>query len=175
MAHIPEASTRDISATPRRLIAAGLWSGLLLFVPGVVFAAPDEPAQEAAAEPVVEDPGALDDLDESVGLMFEDFDVVVTAGRTAQPINMTAVPVSVLTAKDIHLSGVATVPELFDFVPGMDALRIDRNLWSIGVRGLHQEFSDRTLLLVNGRTESSAFHGGIDFQLTPLFIEDIER
>lgn len=142
---------------------------------GVVISSAEPTEAPPDAEPTPDDLQALDELDESVDLLFEDFDVVVTAGRTAQPINMAAVPVSVLTTKDIHLSGVTSIPQLFDFIPGMDALQIDRNLWSLGVRGLHQEFSDRTLLLVNGRTESSAFHGGIDLQLTPLFIEDIER
>lgn len=115
------------------------------------------------------------DIDGSINLLFEDFDIVITASRSAQASNMTTVPVSILTADDIHYSGVQELPQLFSFIPGMDALQLDRNRWALGVRGLHQTFSDRTLFLLNGRNISNPVHGGVDFQRLPVFIEDIKQ
>jgi len=113
-------------------------------------------------------------LDESIDLLFEDFDIVISASRSEQSSNMTPVPVSILSADDIKYSGVSELPELLAFIPGVDALQLDRNRWAIGVRGLHQTFSDRTLFLLNGRTISNPVHGGVDFQRLPIFLDDIK-
>ncbi len=110
-----------------------------------------------------------------VDLLFEDFGVVVTAGRTAQPANMTGVPISVITAADLHFGGFSTVVDALFFAPGVDALAVDRNRFAVGVRGLHQEFSDRTLFLIDGRNASNALFGGVDFERLPLFVEDLAR
>jgi outer membrane receptor protein involved in Fe transport len=118
--------------------------------------------------------GALE-LDETIDLLFEDFDIVVSASRSAQSANLAPVPVSILSSDDIHYSGVGELPELFAFVPGFDSLRIDKNRWSLGVRGLNQVFSDRTLFLVNGRNASNPLYGGVDYPTLPIFLEDIEQ
>ena len=120
-----------------------------------------------------DDPGI--GLDDSFELLFEDFEIVITASRSKQASNMTSVPVSIFDSEDIHYSGVRELPELLAFIPGVDALQIDRNRWAIGVRGLHQTFSDRTLFLINGRNASNPVHGGVDFQRLPIFLEDIEQ
>jgi len=108
-------------------------------------------------------------------LLFEDFGVVVTAGRTAQPANMTGVPISVITAADLHFGGFSTVVDAMSFAPGVDALAVDRNRFAVGVRGLHQEFSDRTLFLIDGRNAGNALFGGADFERLPIFVEDLAR
>lgn len=123
-------------------------------------------------EAVLEDPYELDD---AVDLLFEDFDIVISASRSEQSANLTPVPVSIISAEDIRYSGVSELPELFMLIPGVDALQLDRNRWAIGVRGLHQTFSDRTLFLLNGRTISNPVHGGVDFQRMPIFLDDIKQ
>ncbi len=115
------------------------------------------------------------DLDGSVDLLFEDFEIVITASRSEQASNMTPVPVSILSADDIYYSGVSEIPQLLAFVPGVDAVQLDRNRWALGVRGLHQTFSDRTLFLINGRTVSNPVHGGVDFQRLPVFLNNIKQ
>ncbi len=114
-------------------------------------------------------------LDGSFDLLFADFDIVITASRSEQASNMTSVPVSILRAEEIRYSGVSEVPQLFAFIPGVDAFQLDRNRWAIGVRGMHQTFSDRTLFLLNGRNASNPVHGGVDFQRLPIFLDDIKQ
>ena len=115
------------------------------------------------------------EMGDSLDLMFEDFDIVISASRTAQASNLASAPVSILSKDDIHYSGASELPELFAFVPGFDVLQIDKNRWSLGVRGLHQPFSDRTLFLMNGRNASNPANGGVDFHTLPIFLEDIEQ
>lgn len=164
--------------------------GLLIAASLCVFAVSPSFAHDQSVDPVDSSVQGSDDqtdvledaadedpfeFDESVDLLFVDFDIVISASRSEQSANMTPVPVSILSADDIRYSGVSELPELLAFIPGVDALQLDRNRWAIGVRGLHQTFSDRTLFLLNGRTISNPVHGGVDFQRMPIFLDDIEQ
>jgi iron complex outermembrane receptor protein len=108
-------------------------------------------------------------------LLFEDMPVIVSASRQAQPINQLSVPVTIVTAEDIHYSGVTSIQDILNFVPGMDVLRADRNRYLVGFRGMHHTLGDRTLVLINGRNATSSIVGGTDFTRLPIFTEDIER
>jgi len=100
---------------------------------------------------------------------------VVSASRQAQKIGELSVPVSVITAEDIHYSGLTNIPEILQFSPGIDMLRISRFRYAVGVRGLHEFISDRTLVLINGRSAESPLFGGSEYYTLPILMEDIER
>ena len=102
-------------------------------------------------------------------------EIVVSAARQWQKIGEVSVPVSVITAEDIHYSGLTSIPEILQFVPGMDVLQIDRNRYAVGVRGLHEVYSDRMLGLIDGRSADSINTGGPRFPQWPILMEDIER
>lgn len=133
-------------------------------------AAPPGVEADLGADPLGPDPIVADEL-----LLFADIPVVVTGSRTAQPITLASVPVSIVSDQDIKYGGFTNVAEALTFVPGMDVLRMDRNRYAAGVHGLHHEFGDRTLFLVNGRNAADPATGGADFLRLPLFMEDIER
>jgi iron complex outermembrane receptor protein len=101
--------------------------------------------------------------------------VVVSAARQAQKITELSVPVSVITAEDIHYSGLTHISEILQFSPGVDVLRLNRNFHAVGVRGLHETISNRTLALVDGRPAGNVIYGNPDFCRLPIFPEDIER
>ena len=100
---------------------------------------------------------------------------VISASRQPQRISDSSAPVSVITADDIHYSGLTNIPEILQFVPGVDVVQIDRNRFAVGVRGLHDFISDRTLTLVNGRIADSPLFGGSEFYRLPVLLDDIER
>ncbi|MBI3832210.1 MAG: TonB-dependent receptor [Planctomycetes bacterium] len=108
-------------------------------------------------------------------LVFEDMPEVVSASRQKQHITQSSVPVSLVTAEDIHYGGQRTLPEVLQFVPGIDMLEFDRNRFALGVRGMHEQFSDRTLFLLDGRNAESPIFGGPEWNRYPLFMEDIDR
>ena len=104
-----------------------------------------------------------------------DVPVVVSAARQPQKIGQLSVPVSVITDEDIHYSGLTNIPEILEFSPGIDMLRISRFRYAVGVRGLHEFISDRTLVLINGRSAESPLFGGSEYYTLPILMEDIER
>lgn len=100
---------------------------------------------------------------------------IISASRQAQTVAELSVPVSVITSEDIHYSGLTNIAEVLQFTPGVDVLQADRNRYSVGVRGLHETYSDRLLSLVDGRAADSVTSGGPSFPRLPIFLEDIDR
>lgn len=100
---------------------------------------------------------------------------IVSASRQTQKLIDVTMPVSIVTAEDIHYSGLTNLYEILQFAPSIDALQVDRNRYALGVRGLHDAWSDRTLTLINGRVADSAIFGGSEFLRQPLLLEDIKQ
>lgn len=104
-----------------------------------------------------------------------DVPVVVSAARQPQKVDELSVPVSVITAEDIHYSGLTNIPEVLQFTPGMDVLKFNRFSYAVGVRGLHELSSDQVQSLVNGRLMDNPIYGGPEFWNLPVLLEDIDR
>ncbi len=100
---------------------------------------------------------------------------IISASRQAQKIDELSVPVSVVSSEDIHYSGLTSIPEILQFTPGVDVIKLSRGRYAVGVRGLHDLISDRTLTLINGRAADSPLFGGSEFYRYPVLLEDIER
>lgn len=100
---------------------------------------------------------------------------IISASRQPRKLSELSVPVSVITAEDIHYSGLTSIPEILQFAPGVDVRRFDRSRYGVGVRGLLSRISDRTLVLINGRFANDPFFGAPDWFSFPVLMEDIER
>lgn len=117
---------------------------------------------------------STDPLDMSIEQLME-ADVVISATRQARQVGKTAVAVSVITAEDIHYSGLTKIPEILMLAPGVDVQRIDRNRYAVSIRGLQGYYSDRILVLINGRFAGNSVLAGVNWDSFPVFVEDIER
>ena len=142
--------------------------------------APASDGQKATTQPSAgaksaTDGGAAEATSAEELMLFEDMPIVVSAARKAQRSDWLSMPVSVFDAKDIHYSGLQEIPEMLQFVPGVDVLRLDRNRYAVGVRGLHDLFSDRTLVLIDGRPANNAGFGGVEWFRLPILPEDIKQ
>ena len=116
-------------------------------------------------------PGDLFDMSMEELMQIE----VVSVSRRPQTIGNLSAPVSVITAEDIHYSGLTNIYEVLQFALGVDALQLDRNNYALGIRGLHEAFSDRTLTLIDGRPADNPVFGGSQFLRLPLLLQDVER
>lgn len=133
-------------------------------------------AAEGGPNPVTPPPtptvesGLGDDLSQ-----FNELPVVVSASRGKRQLNQSPVPVSVVSGEDIRLGGYTTVAEALIFTPGVDAAPADRNHWMVGVRGLHEVYSDRTLTMVDGVVADNPLYGGSEFQRLPISLDDLDH
>jgi len=120
--------------------------------------------------------GSFEDTDDLFELSIEKLMEIpiVTASRQEQSIYELSVPVTVITAEDIHYSGLTNIPEILRYAVGVDVVRLDRARYMVGVRGLFSTVSDRTLVLINGRTTLDPVFGTSWMEM-PVLVEDIDR
>ena len=78
-----------------------------------------------------------------------DVPINTAASRLPYETGELSSPVTIITAKDIHHSGLTSIPEILRFYCGIDVLKIDRRRYAIGIHGLHENLSDRTTLLIS--------------------------
>ncbi len=81
----------------------------------------------------------------------------------------------VITQEDIHRSGMTSLPELLRMVPGMDVVRIDANHWAVSARGFNDQYANKLLVLIDGRTIYAPVTAGIFWNVRNVPLEDIER
>ncbi len=81
----------------------------------------------------------------------------------------------VLTSEDIRRSGLTSIPEVLRLVPGLQVARIDGNQWAISVRGFNRQFSNKLLVMVDGRIVYTYLFSGVDWDIQDYVLEDIDR
>ena len=100
---------------------------------------------------------------------------VYSVAKKSQKIADSAAAVYVLTQEDIRRSGVTTIPEALRFVPGVEVAHIDSNKWAITIRGFNERFSNKLLVLIDGRTVYTPFFAGVYWDVQDLVLEDVDR
>jgi iron complex outermembrane recepter protein len=118
--------------------------------------------------------GADQDL---TSLSLEEFlNVEVTSVRRArQKLSRTAAAVFVITRDDIRRSGAASLPEVMRLAPGVHVARISTGNWAIGIRGFTSLYSNKLLVMVDGRTLYHPLVSGVLWIENLITLEDIER
>lgn len=101
---------------------------------------------------------------------------VITASKKAQAVWDVPASVYVVTAEDIQRFGVTTIPEALRLVPGVHVALQDSNKWAVAVRGFNGRYSNKLLVLIDGRVVYTPLFSGVYWDAQPpLFLEDIER
>lgn len=86
-----------------------------------------------------------------LALLYENEEVIEIATGTAKPIHLAPSVASVITARDIKISGVRTLDEALEMVPGLHVSLSSNRLNSVySIRGIHTGDTPQVLLLVNG-------------------------
>lgn len=81
----------------------------------------------------------------------------------------------VITQEDIRRSGMNSIPELLRMVPGLEVARIDANHWAISSRGFNDQYANKLLVLIDGRTVYSPVTAGVFWNVQDVPLDDIDR
>lgn len=100
---------------------------------------------------------------------------VTSVSKKEQKISQTAAAIYVITQEDIKRSGMNSLPELLRMVPGMQVAQMDANKWAISSRGFTSQFSNKLLVLVDGRSVYSPYFSGVFWDAQDQMLEDIDR
>ncbi len=104
------------------------------------------------------------------------FNIEVTSvGRKAQKLSKAPAAVYVLTGADMRRAGVKSIPEALRLVPGMTVLSIDGRSWAISARGDTHLYSNKLLVMLDGRTVYWPIFSGVIWESIGVFFEDIDR
>jgi iron complex outermembrane receptor protein len=100
---------------------------------------------------------------------------VTSATKREQSKFDAAAAITVLTQEDIRRSGATVLPEVLRMVPGLNVSRLDAHTWSISARGFTGVYSNKMLVLIDGRVVYTPLFGGVYWDVQDLVMEDIER
>src|SRR5204863_10198942 len=82
---------------------------------------------------------------------------------------------SVITQDGIRRSGMRALPELFRLVPGVQVAQINSSTWAVSIRGLNDQFSNKLLVLIDGRSVYKRNSSGVFWDLEDVVLDDIDR
>jgi len=100
---------------------------------------------------------------------------VTSVAKKAQPMSDAASAIFVITNEDIRRSGAQSIPEILRIVPGLQVAQIDANKWSVSARGFSGRFSNKLLVLIDGRTIYTPLFSGVYWNSQDTVLADIER
>src|ERR1700722_7884821 len=100
---------------------------------------------------------------------------VTSVSKKDQKLSRVASAISIISQDDIRNSGATNIPDLLRMVPGLDVAQINANSWAISARGFNHQFSDKLLVLIDGRAVYQPTTGGVDWDTQDVPLEDIER
>ncbi|MGE0087455.1 MAG: TonB-dependent receptor plug domain-containing protein [Desulfococcaceae bacterium] len=100
---------------------------------------------------------------------------LTSAARKSQKLSQTAAAAFVISDEDIRRSGVTNIPDVLRMVPGLDVAKINSTQWAVSARGFNSRFSNKLLVLMDGRSVYSPMFSGVFWDTQDTFIEDIER
>jgi iron complex outermembrane receptor protein len=100
---------------------------------------------------------------------------VTSVGRKEAPLSRSAAAVAVITHDDIRRLGITSLPEALRLVPGLEVARIGSHSWAIAARGFNSQYSDKLLVLLDGRILYEARFPGVYWDAQDVVLEDVER
>lgn len=107
---------------------------------------------------------------------LEELPVVLSVSRLAQPQNEAPGAVTVVDREMIRQSGARHLVDLLRLVPGFQVAPIANGAPAAVYHGLAQDYPRHMQVLVDGRSQYSPFFiGGVNWNLVPVAVDDIER
>jgi iron complex outermembrane receptor protein len=100
---------------------------------------------------------------------------ITSVAMKEQSLSRTAAAVYVISQEDIRRSGATTLPDLLRMVPGFTVSAIDATRWAVSARGFQGVYSNKLLVLIDGRSVYSPMFGGVHWEMQNVPLDDIDR
>jgi iron complex outermembrane receptor protein len=110
-------------------------------------------------------------------LMEGIFGEKVTASATGKPQRASEAPVDmiIIGQDEIEKSGAQDIPQLLNKYAGMSVVRNSKNSVDVNVRGYNTAFSNKLLVLVNGRQVYQDAYGFTSWEFLPVQLSEIRQ
>lgn len=100
---------------------------------------------------------------------------VTSVSKKSEKLSDAAAAIYIITAEDIRRSGVRTIAEALRMAPGIQVSQFDANKWAVSSRGFNDTFSNKLLVLIDGRSVYTPLFSGVFWDVQDTMMEDIDR
>src|SRR3954470_4986857 len=105
---------------------------------------------------------------------------VTSVSKSAELLKQAPASIYVITHEEIIRSGVNTVSEALRLAPNLQITQYSASRYIAGARGFAgaqeaQNFSNKLLILIDGRSVYSPLYSGVYLDVQDLLLEDIDR
>lgn len=100
---------------------------------------------------------------------------VTLVSRTPEKLAEAASAIQVITNEDIRRSGATHLAEALRLAPNLQVAQYNASTWLISARGFNTVFSNKLLVMIDGRSVYTPLYGGVLWEQHNLILEDIER
>ena len=105
---------------------------------------------------------------------------VSSVSKASQPLSEAPASIYVITHDDIVRSGATNIPEILRLAPNLFVAQTSASDYTITARGFSgnsaaQSFSDKLLVLIDGRTVYTPLYSGVYWDMQGVLPEDIDR
>jgi iron complex outermembrane recepter protein len=100
---------------------------------------------------------------------------VTSASKKEQKISRVPAAIFVITQEDIFRSGATNIQDLLRMVPGLEVAQINPSTWAISARGFNAQYSNKLLVLIDGRTVYTPLFSGVYWDAQDVPLDSIER
>jgi len=100
---------------------------------------------------------------------------ITTPSRKGEKLIDTPAAVFVILPEDIRRSGARSIPDALRMAPGIQVAQLDANKWAVSSRGFNGRFSNKLLVLMDGRSVYTPIFSGVYWDAQDTLLEDIER
>jgi iron complex outermembrane receptor protein len=100
---------------------------------------------------------------------------VTLVSRTPQNLQEAASAIQVITGDEIRRSGASSIPDALRLFPHIQVAQLNSGAWIIGTRGFNTIFSNKLLVMIDGRTVYTPLFGGVIWDIQDIVLEDIDR
>lgn len=100
---------------------------------------------------------------------------VTSVSKRPEKLSEVASAIQVITQEDIHRSGATTLPEALALAPNLQVAKYNSYAWVISARGFNNVFSNKLLVMIDGRTVYSPLFAGVYWDAQSVPLQDIDR
>src|ERR1035438_3609631 len=100
---------------------------------------------------------------------------ITSVSKKEQKTSQAPGAIFVINQDDIRRSGALNIPDLLRMVPGLDVAQIDAGKWAISARGFNGQYSNKLLVLIDGRTVYTPIFAGVFWDSQNVPLDTVER
>lgn len=100
---------------------------------------------------------------------------VTSVSKRPEKLSEVASAIQVITQEDIRRSGAVNLPDALKLSPNLQVAQYNAYAWVISARGFNNVFSNKLLVMIDGRTVYSPLFAGVFWDAQSIPLQDIDR